>query len=250
MRKLFVSHISEDAAVATWLKETLREDFLEIFDVFVSSDSESIEVGRPWFDAVRKEIDDCAALITLCSPDSLIRPWVNFEVGAAWMIGKPNIPVCHKGLTPAGLPVPLSLYHALTLDDPLGLTRLYTTLGKWFECRPPRRDFDELARKARDVGGEAAARDAATADRDAAAAGASADGVGGAVTRRLHVALSEPNPKWRTITWAAAEAGISEDVAYEHFITDDAVRFSLSKSGARIVGLKRRVGEHPVRGRN
>jgi hypothetical protein len=196
---------------------------------------------------VREEIEGCHALITLCSFDSLTRPWVNFEVGAAWMINKPNIPVCHKGLTPADLPVPLSLYQALAIDDPRGLTRLYTTLAGWFGCKVPSRNFEELAREARGVVGDAAARGVAAAAEDAAATGLRADVMDDAVARRLHAALSEPNPKWRTITWAAAEAGVSEDIAHKHFLTDDAVRFSKSKSsGARIVGLKRRVGERSV----
>lgn len=135
MRKLSVSHISEDAAVAAWLKKTLRGDFLEMFDVFVSSDTESIEAGLPWFDTVREEIASSHALITRCSAESLPRPWVNFEFGAAWMVDKPNIPVCHNGLTLADLPVPLSLYQAITLDDPDGLRRLYNTLVKWSMVR-------------------------------------------------------------------------------------------------------------------
>ena len=166
------------------------------------------------------------------------------------MLEKPNIPVCHKGLTPTDLPVPLSLYQALTLDDPPGLMRLYRTLASWFECRAPGRDFEELAREAGGVVADAAARNAVTYSQDAAAGGAGSEAVNAAVTQRLHAALCEPNPEWRTVTWAAAEAGVSEDVAYRHFLTDSAVRFSKSRSDARIVGLKRRVGQHPAgRGR-
>lgn len=247
VRSLFVSHISEDAAVAAWLKETLRRDFLEMFDVFVSSDTESIEAGQPWFDTVRKEIDESHALITLCSAESLPRPWVNFEVGAAWMIRKPNIPVCHAGLKPADLPVPLSLYQAITLDEPDGWKRLYNTIAKWFECGIPRVDFDELAREARSIGADRPVDEPAAPEQADDDGDAGEDGDGTKLARRLHAALSEPNPKWRTITWAAAEAGISEDAAHAHFLEDDAVRFSKGKSGATIVGLKRRVGEHIVR---
>lgn len=44
---VFVSHVSDDARVAGWLKETLNSHFLGIFRVFVSSDTESVDVGTP-----------------------------------------------------------------------------------------------------------------------------------------------------------------------------------------------------------
>lgn len=46
--------------------------------------------------------------VILCSPESVARPWIQFEAGAAQIRGIPIIPICHSGLTPAQLPVPLS----------------------------------------------------------------------------------------------------------------------------------------------
>jgi hypothetical protein len=42
---VFLSHITEDKALAGYLQTRIRRDFLKAIDVFVSSDGESIEAG-------------------------------------------------------------------------------------------------------------------------------------------------------------------------------------------------------------
>jgi hypothetical protein len=43
---VFISHVSEEAQLASVLKTHLTSDFLGMLDVFVSSDTESILAGR------------------------------------------------------------------------------------------------------------------------------------------------------------------------------------------------------------
>lgn len=45
-KRVFVSHISEEAKTAARLKDALVRDFLGFIDVFVSSDTESIAAGE------------------------------------------------------------------------------------------------------------------------------------------------------------------------------------------------------------
>jgi hypothetical protein len=118
--QIFISHITEDAAVATRLKQQLLEDFLRQFTVFQSSDTESIAAGEIWFSSISKAIRDSSLFIILCSPIAITRPWVNFEAGAAWMQDLPLIPTCFDGLRPRGLPMPLSAYQGLELNDAQG----------------------------------------------------------------------------------------------------------------------------------
>jgi hypothetical protein len=229
---VFVSHISEEGEVAGWLKETLNRDFLEIFEVFVSSDTESINAGSEWLDSVRTALDRARIVCALCSSASVSRPWVNFELGAAWMRGTPIIPVCHSGLTPRELPAPLSIPQGLTLSEPGGIERLYRRLADEFGCRVPEKNFGELAQEA----------------PVAAVAASPPQGLGDdqSISSRLRQALEGPK-EWRTVEWAAIEAGVSEEVAAEKFRGDDGVRFSKSKAGKVIVGLKSRVGDHTGR---
>jgi TIR domain len=228
-RLVFVSHISEDAAVADWLKDTLNRDFLRLLEVFVSSDTESIDVGTPWFDSVRQALLDAGVLIVLCSPASISKPWINFEVGAAWIMDKQIIPLCHSGLTPGALPIPLSLRQGLDLSEPAGLRRLYEGLAREFGYGTPDKDFEALAREIPRV---------APGETDTAAA----PGDDQHIARRLRSALESSKFKWRSLEWAAVEAGVSEQTAADVFRRDDEVRFGRSKSNQTLVGLVSRVG--------
>jgi hypothetical protein len=124
-KRAFISHISEEARVASRLKAALTQDSLGLLDVFVSSDTEGIGAGEDWLRAVDRALRESSIVLILCSPTSIRRPWINFEAGAAWMRDVPLIPVCHEGLTPRDLPMPLSLRQGMALGDAEGLRRLY-----------------------------------------------------------------------------------------------------------------------------
>ena len=53
-KRAFVSHVNEEAAVAARLKSALTSDFLQMLDVFVSSDGESISAGDDWLTSMNK----------------------------------------------------------------------------------------------------------------------------------------------------------------------------------------------------
>src|SRR5687768_10966759 len=112
-KRAFISHISEESLVASKLKAALTRDFLQMLDVFVSSDGESISAGDEWLKSIDEALQESAVMLILCSPSSIRRPWINFEAGAAWMRKIPLIPLCHAGLTPGDLPAPLSFRHGL-----------------------------------------------------------------------------------------------------------------------------------------
>jgi|HubBroStandDraft_4_1064222.scaffolds.fasta_scaffold238243_1 hypothetical protein len=105
---VFLSHITEDKALAGYLQARIRRDFLKAIDVFVSSDGVSIEAGSDWLQSLRPALDRAKCVVVLCSPQSVTRPWVNFEVGAAWLKGLPIMALCHGGLEPAQLKPPFS----------------------------------------------------------------------------------------------------------------------------------------------
>lgn len=96
--KLFISHISDESETAQVLKRHLAKDFLNLLDIFVSSDRKTIAAGSKWLDEVSFALRDAQIEIVLCSKESTARPWVNFEAGAGWIRGIRVIPVCHRGL--------------------------------------------------------------------------------------------------------------------------------------------------------
>ena len=234
-RSVFVSHVNEDRAVAGWLQDQLRADFLGEIDVFVSSEREG-HAGDDWLETIDEALHRCGVLLALCSPVSIHRPWVNFELGAAWMLKKRIIPVCHAGLTPEDLKIPLSRLHGVTLTKAEDLETLYETVALQLGFQQaPRRNFEELAAEVPAVvalggsrGGDGSMEAQMVArDRD--------------IRQRLRYAL-ERGQKWRTVGRVAVEAAVTEDIALDILRADEQVRFSRGKHGDLIVGLIERVG--------
>lgn len=143
--KVFVSHISKEAALAEVLQKHIKRDFLGLIDVFVSSDGASIDTGDDWLQSVKVNLKQAKAVVVLCSKESIGRPWVNFEVGGAWLQGVPIIPVCHTDLKPEDLPLPLKLLQAVDASQPAGLKRLYARLAKIIASEEPDADYVEIA---------------------------------------------------------------------------------------------------------
>jgi hypothetical protein len=147
--RLFVSHISEEAPVAKLLRESMSKDFIGLVEFFTSSDIGSINAGENWLVAVQKAIEDADGVIVLCSHASVHRPWVQFELGAAWMRQIPIYPVCHSGLSVADLPIPLSLRQGIELGTEAGMKRLYHAVASILKLPqvPEPRDIAEFLKK-------------------------------------------------------------------------------------------------------
>jgi hypothetical protein len=111
----------------------------------VSSDQTTIRAGSKWLDEVDKALKGADVLIVLASAESVGRPWVNFEAGAVWLRGIPVIPVCHSGMTPERLPVPLSMLQSVDAGDPAGLRKVYDAVAAQLKLSTPPSDFKALA---------------------------------------------------------------------------------------------------------
>jgi hypothetical protein len=162
-KQAFISHISAEAELAHGLKERLTRDFLGMLDIFVSSDRRTIEAGSRWLDEIDEALNAADLQLVLCSPQSVHRPWVNFEAGAAWLRRIPVIPLCHSGLVAGELPVPLSMLQAVDCSVE-GLQKLYDAIAGVLDVRPPVIDFEVASRELRAIE-EQQVRRAASVDR-------------------------------------------------------------------------------------
>ncbi len=142
--KVFISHITEEAVLAELLKTHIVDDFLGLIEVFVSSDAESISVGDKWLNDVDKALKEAKIEVILCSDESVTRPWINFEAGAGWIKGIPVVPVCHTGMRPVDLPIPLNMLQAIEANDVGGLKRLYARLANELGAATPKGDFEAI----------------------------------------------------------------------------------------------------------
>jgi hypothetical protein len=151
IKKIFISHISSETELAQSLKNSLKKYFLGLLDIFVSSDKETIQAGTKWLDEVDTALKGADFQIVLCSKESVGRPWVNFEAGAAWIRGIPVIPLCHSGLRLIDLPIPLGMLQAVECSQPDSLYRLYDAVAKTLGVDVPDIDFKQLASELREV---------------------------------------------------------------------------------------------------
>lgn len=128
--KIFISHITGEVSIASVMKEWIESSFVGQCDVFVSSDKDDIPAGTKWLEEIDKALEDAVALIVLCSPASLSRPWINFETGCGWIKRVPVIPICHSGQKKGALPPPISMFQALELEDKSFVNDLLSSLAK------------------------------------------------------------------------------------------------------------------------
>lgn len=138
---LFISHIAEEKDVALALKSLVEETFLGMIEIFVSSDESSVPLGQKWLEAITSSLKRCVVEIVIASPTSVKRPWINFEAGAGWVRDIPVIPLCHSGMTPGALPVPLNLLQAATATEVSQLKLVFPVLATALGSTSPTPDF-------------------------------------------------------------------------------------------------------------
>lgn len=141
---IFLSHIHEEQELAHALKNAIESAFLDAVRVFVSSHQQDVRVGDDWFREIEASLHESEAVILLLSPQSVRRPWVNFEAGAAWFLDKRVVPVCARGLDIDDLPPPFSKRQAISLSSKKGRERLFSDIATVAGLRVPDYSFDEV----------------------------------------------------------------------------------------------------------
>ncbi|MCK4347543.1 MAG: toll/interleukin-1 receptor domain-containing protein, partial [Thermoplasmatales archaeon] len=153
---VFVSHVEEDAAVASKIKNWLEDNLLEGVEVFVSSDK-GINPGDKWEERIIEKLRNCRIALILCTQMSVRQPWVNFEAGGALVKGARVIPLCYHGQRKGTLPRPLSSLEALDLSEPDDVSELLEVIAEEVGLRAPeidpkglierlpQRNYEELA---------------------------------------------------------------------------------------------------------
>src|SRR6266478_2113620 len=143
--KIFLSHLTVESRLADLLKAHLTHDFIGLVEVFVSSDRTSIMAGSKWLQEVTDALGGASLVLVLCSNESVRRPWINFEAGAAHVRGITIVPFCHSDLTPAQLPVPLSESEGVQGSEADGIRTLYDCVSGILGSQVPDVDFDSYA---------------------------------------------------------------------------------------------------------
>jgi len=116
MPRVFISYSHEDEIAAQALR-TFLEAKLPTGSAIFSAGTQ-LQLGDDWLQKIRRALKSAKVVIALFSPESVERPWLNFEAGSAWFSDtKKLIPVCIGGLNPSRLPKPYSNIQGLDLQD-------------------------------------------------------------------------------------------------------------------------------------
>jgi len=142
---VFLSYRSVEARFADRLKQYLIHDFIGMVDVFLASDTTSIPAGASWHAKILEGLHRSDLHIVICSSFSVRCPWIHYEAGAAAAHGTPIVPLCHSGLLPHQLPVPLSESEGGIMTDGGSLRRLYDRIASLIGSAVP--DVDEYAQQ-------------------------------------------------------------------------------------------------------
>lgn len=142
---IFISHISEEAPLAQLFKDAIEREFLGLVNLFMSSDARSVGLGQNWLNEITDSLRACQAMLVFCSPQSVGRPWINFESGAGWARNIEIAPLCHSGMTPAKLPIPLVLLQGIQASYPNSIDRVFRMIATKLGSAVPTFDSIGLA---------------------------------------------------------------------------------------------------------
>jgi|SRR5215472_19085302 len=134
---IFLSHLNIERKLAELLQTAIARDFIGLTDFFVSSDRTTIPAGDKWLPRLIEGLARSDLHMVLCSPESVKRPWINFETGAACLKNIPIIPVLHSGLNPRQLLPPLSEFESVSASDSEGVQKLYGRIAAILGSRLP-----------------------------------------------------------------------------------------------------------------
>lgn len=157
-KMIFLSHITEEKALAKIIKDAIEDEFSGFVSVFVSSDGETIKAGQNFLKVIEDGLVNCISAIYLISPASVKRNWISFELGAVWIRnalnlreGKdevPALPFCHSGMSCNALPQPICNLNAIEANMASRLEFAFRSLQFAVGAKGKlRTDFDDLASK-------------------------------------------------------------------------------------------------------
>jgi TIR domain len=144
---VFLSYRNPEARFADVLKEHLIQDFIGLVEVFLASDTTSVPAGSRWLEEIVKGLQQAQLQIIICSNYSMYRPWINYEAGAARVLEIPIVPLCHSGLVPDQLPVPLCESEGGVLTTASTLQKLYARIAGQIGSFVPRVNFEKYAKE-------------------------------------------------------------------------------------------------------
>jgi len=145
---IFFSHSSNDKVFVARLKQMFIAKTHGTIDVFVSSDGQSIRLGKNWVHEVEEALKRASIMFVFLTPDSIKSGWIYFESGYCHSKGIEVIPVALDGIDLNKVRAPLSLLQGFNLISAGSLNNLISTANLKFGTSHPEsfsdNEFSEL----------------------------------------------------------------------------------------------------------
>lgn len=124
--QVFISHATANARLARALADALENLGAT---TFLSSRAGDIQADEDWLRGIERGLQGADAYIILLTPESILRPWVSFESGAAWFSKKQLLFVRIQALAPEDIPMPVASRQTYAVDDAEQLEAILDALG-------------------------------------------------------------------------------------------------------------------------
>jgi len=111
--RVFISHSFSDAGWARQFANSLERRGLKVW-----FDADAVQSGQSLSAAIEKGLRESNIIALLVTRDTVTRPNLFFEIGAALGMGKPLIPVVSKDIDPSLLPASLRERTYLVKNSP------------------------------------------------------------------------------------------------------------------------------------
>ncbi|MCH7886757.1 MAG: toll/interleukin-1 receptor domain-containing protein [Candidatus Marinimicrobia bacterium] len=138
----FLSYSSEDKALAESIKTAIETEFSNGIKLFLYQDYENNKPGEEWWNNIKDALESSNIVFVLATPNSIKKPWINFEAGTASLRkiridGEKDkeknvvlLPLCAKGLSKSEIGLPLSIVNALDLDNSEDVKKMMKILAE------------------------------------------------------------------------------------------------------------------------
>lgn len=129
---VFFSHSSKDAQPLARLKELFAAGTGGSIETFLSSDGQSIPLGRNWVHRIEEALKSSRLMFVFVTENSLRSNWIFFESGFAYSKGIRVIPVGFLRTDLRQLAPPLSLLQGFNIDSEEGLNNIIAVVNEEF----------------------------------------------------------------------------------------------------------------------
>ncbi len=129
---MFFSHASRDEKPLRQLKDLFLAKVGGTVEVFLSSDGQSIPLGRNWVHRIQQALESAKLMVVFVTPHSLGSNWIFFESGFAYAKGIRVVPVGLEGVDLGSLGPPLGLLQGFNIQGADGLNNLVALTNEAF----------------------------------------------------------------------------------------------------------------------